>query len=90
VNRTTADYFPDSKQAYVKTRRQKRPKALREQPSRQISPQTAEHTGYSEPDYTRWSVEELRAFARQLQLPDAMRKNRGELIEIFDTSRARD
>lgn len=38
------------------------------------------------PDYARWSIEELRAFAAQLQLPDATRKSRSELLGIFDVS----
>lgn len=38
------------------------------------------------PDYTVWSVEELRAFAAQLQLPDAARKSRRELLGIFDVT----
>lgn len=39
------------------------------------------------PDYERWSIEELRAFARQLQVPGSMYKNRGELIEILGCGR---
>ena len=34
-------------------------------------------------DYSRWSVEELRAFALQMQLPDAATRTRRELLEIF-------
>jgi hypothetical protein len=35
-------------------------------------------------DYERWTIEELRAFGAQLQLPDARRKTREELLEILD------
>ena len=35
-------------------------------------------------DYERWTIEELRALGAQLQLPDARRKTRGELLEILD------
>lgn len=40
------------------------------------------------PDYRRWSIEELRALARQLQVPDASTKSRSELIRLFDISAA--
>jgi hypothetical protein len=40
------------------------------------------------PDYKGWSVEELRAFAAQMQVPDAARKSRGELLAIFEVSAA--
>ena len=36
------------------------------------------------PDYATWTIEELRAFAQQLQLPNASHQNRRELLEIFD------
>jgi hypothetical protein len=35
-------------------------------------------------DYELWTVEELRAFGAQLQLPNARQKSRLELLEIFD------
>lgn len=35
------------------------------------------------PDYSLWSLEELRAFAVQMQLPGAAGKSRRELLEIF-------
>jgi hypothetical protein len=41
------------------------------------------------PDYSRWTVEELRRFARQLRVRDAGTKSRRELIELFDVSVAR-
>ncbi len=40
------------------------------------------------PDYRSWSIEELRALAHQLQLPEASRKTRSELLRIFDVSAA--
>jgi hypothetical protein len=35
-------------------------------------------------DYSRWTIEELRQFAQQLRVRDALFKNRRELIELFD------
>ncbi|HEY8555244.1 MAG TPA: hypothetical protein VIL43_11985 [Burkholderiales bacterium] len=35
------------------------------------------------PDYSLWSLEELRAFAIRMQLPGAASKSRQELLEIF-------
>jgi hypothetical protein len=35
------------------------------------------------PDYSRWTVEELRQFAVQLRVRDARKKNRRELVELF-------
>ena len=35
-------------------------------------------------DYEYWTVEELREFGAQLQLPNARQKSRGELLEILD------
>lgn len=40
------------------------------------------------PDYRTWSVEELRALARQLQLPGAGDKSRSELLRLFEASAA--
>jgi hypothetical protein len=42
--------------------------------------------GHDRRDYRRWSVEELRAFASQLQLPNASAKSRSELLDIFGVS----
>lgn len=39
-----------------------------------------------QPNYAGWSIEELRALAAQLQLPDAQRKSRSELLGIFDVT----
>jgi hypothetical protein len=39
-------------------------------------------------DYRDWSIEELRALASQLQLPDAACKTRSELLRLFDASGA--
>jgi hypothetical protein len=39
-------------------------------------------------DYRDWSIEELRALASQLQLPDAGCKTRSELLRLFDASGA--
>lgn len=36
------------------------------------------------PDYSRWTIEELRQFALQLRVRDARTKNRRELVELFD------
>jgi hypothetical protein len=36
------------------------------------------------PDYSRWTIEELRQFAQQLRVRDARFKCRRELIELFD------
>ena len=36
------------------------------------------------PDYSRWTVEELRRFAHQLRVRDADTKSRRELVELFD------
>lgn len=45
--------------------------------------------GRRQPDFSTWSVEELRAFAAQMRLPDAMNKTRRELLTIFNaTSRS--
>ena len=41
------------------------------------------------PDYSRWTVEELRRFAQQLRVRDANTKSRHELVELFDVSVAR-
>jgi hypothetical protein len=38
------------------------------------------------PDFHRWSVEELRALAFQLQIPGARSKSRQELIEFFKSA----
>lgn len=38
-------------------------------------------------DYSRWSIEELRQFARQMRVRDAATKNRRELVEMFAGSR---
>jgi hypothetical protein len=35
------------------------------------------------PDYSRWTIEELRQFALQLRVRDARTKNRRELVELF-------
>jgi len=35
------------------------------------------------PDYSRWTIEELRQFALQLRVRDARTKNRRELLELF-------
>jgi hypothetical protein len=35
------------------------------------------------PDYAKWSIEELRTLARQLQIADARRKSRRELLDLF-------
>jgi hypothetical protein len=35
-------------------------------------------------DYNYWTIEELRALGTQLQVPDARRKTRAELLEILD------
>jgi hypothetical protein len=35
------------------------------------------------PDYSRWTIEELRQFAQQLRVRDARTKNRRELVELF-------
>jgi hypothetical protein len=35
------------------------------------------------PDYSRWTIEELRQFALQLRVRDARKKNRRELLELF-------
>jgi hypothetical protein len=40
------------------------------------------------PDYSRWTIEELRQFALQLRVRDASRKNRRELVELFEVSHA--
>ena len=40
--------------------------------------------------YIEWSLEELRGLAEQLQLPDAMRKSRAELLYWLVDSSARD
>lgn len=37
----------------------------------------------SSPDYEKWTVEELRAFALQMRLPEAGTLTRRELLEIF-------
>ena len=34
-------------------------------------------------DYSRWTIEELRALAMQLQIRDAASKSRPELVEFF-------
>lgn len=39
------------------------------------------------PDYSRWSIEELRAFATQLQLPKAATMSRSELLDVFGVTR---
>jgi hypothetical protein len=36
------------------------------------------------PDFRRWSVEELRVLACQLQVPGAAIKSRQELLEFFE------
>jgi hypothetical protein len=38
------------------------------------------------PDYSRWTVEELRRFAQQLRVRDAGTKSRRELVELFDVT----
>lgn len=38
------------------------------------------------PNYQGWSVEELRAFAAQMQVPNAALKSRSELLRMFDVS----
>jgi hypothetical protein len=38
------------------------------------------------PDYSRWTVEELRRFAHQLRVRGADTKSRRELVELFDVS----
>lgn len=40
------------------------------------------------PDYKGWSVEELRVFAAQMQVPEATRMSRSELLALFDVSAA--
>jgi hypothetical protein len=40
------------------------------------------------PDYSRWTIEELRQFALQLRVRDARQKNRRELVELFEVSQA--
>jgi hypothetical protein len=40
----------------------------------------------SPPQFHRWSIEELRALARQLQIPEAHWKSRQELLEIFEAA----
>ena len=39
--------------------------------------------GRPQPDYADWSIEELRAFAVQLQLTDAGHKTRQELLRLL-------
>jgi hypothetical protein len=36
------------------------------------------------PDYSRWTIEELRQFALQLRVRDARTKNRRELVAMFE------
>jgi hypothetical protein len=36
------------------------------------------------PDYSRWTIEELRQFAMQLRVRDARKKNRRELVALFE------
>ena len=36
------------------------------------------------PDYSRWTIEELRQFALQLRVRDARTKNRRELVALFE------
>jgi hypothetical protein len=38
------------------------------------------------PDYSRWTIEELRQFALQLRVRDARNKNRRELVELFEVA----
>jgi hypothetical protein len=38
------------------------------------------------PDYSRWTIEELRQFAMQLRVRDARAKSRRELVELFGMS----
>jgi hypothetical protein len=38
------------------------------------------------PDYSVWTVEELRRFAQQLRVRDASTKSRRELVELFDVT----
>jgi hypothetical protein len=40
------------------------------------------------PDYSRWTIEELRQFALQLRVRDARQKNRRELVELFEVPNA--
>jgi len=37
------------------------------------------------PDYSRWTIEELRQFATQLRVRDARKKNRRELVALFES-----
>jgi hypothetical protein len=38
------------------------------------------------PDYSVWTVEELRRLAQQLRVRDASTKSRRELVELFDVT----
>lgn len=47
------------------------------------APQPFVVKGRAQPDYTRWSIEELRALAVQLQVPNAREKTRRELLGLL-------
>jgi hypothetical protein len=55
-------------------------------PSRGLQKDTTQRGTRLGVDYGRWTVEELRAFAAQLQLPNANTKSRSELLELFVVS----
>lgn len=38
--------------------------------------------------FNEWTIEELRAFGAQMQLPEAHRKTRGELLALLDVKAA--
>ena len=44
--------------------------------------------GRPQPHYEYWSVEELRAFGAQLQLPNARLKTREELLDVLNAKSA--
>ena len=53
---------------------------------RSAVPTPPARVGRARPDYRSWSVEELRALARQLQVPGAAGKSRMDLLRLFGAS----
>ncbi len=60
-------------------------KAPRESPSRQ----SADKQGYGRPEYERWTDEELLELARSLEIPQAERFTREQLITELTTREIR-
>lgn len=51
------------------------------------APGEARHPAPRPGSYEGWTIEELRAFGAQMQVRDARRKTRGELLELLGAKR---